>query len=231
MLGTSLARDLRRGDSPAAEAKTQMDEWPSHSLTIEEMIARAKCDPQLLGELLQHYRPFLLLMLRPRIGPQLGVRCSASDVVQQTFVDACRTFDRFAGTTEPQFSAWIKRITEQNLKDAIRNHVGAQARSIDNERRLDGSDSTVSFHWREPKANQATASDRLIKGEMALRLAAALESLPEAQREAVCLRHLEGCMLEEIAKRLNRSLPAAMGLVKRGLQSLRLKMPRDSWNT
>jgi RNA polymerase sigma-70 factor, ECF subfamily len=206
-----------------------MDDVSSTSATMEKMIARARQDPQLLGELLQRYRPFLLLTLRRQIGPQLGVRCSASDVVQQTFADACRAFDKFDGTTEPQFSAWIKRITEHNLQDAIRNHVGAQGRTVDRERRLDDSDSTVSFQWKEPKANQASASARLIQGEMALRLAAVLESLPEAQREAVCLRHLEGCTLEEIAKRLDRSLPAAMGLVKRGLQALRQKMPRESW--
>jgi RNA polymerase sigma-70 factor, ECF subfamily len=208
-----------------------MDQGPTISATTEKMIAHAKRDPQYLGELLQRYRPFLLLTLRRQIGPQLAVRCSASDVVQQTFADACRGFEQFAGATEPEFSAWIKRITEQNLKDAIRNHIGAQARTIERENRLDDGDSTASFHWREPKANQTTASDRLIKGEMALRLAAVLESLPQTQREAVCMRHLEGCSLEEIAKRLERSLPAAMGLVKRGLQALREKMPRDSWNS
>jgi len=208
-----------------------MDDASSISATTEKLIVQAKADPKLLGELLQRYRPFLLLTLRRQIRPKLAVRCSASDIVQQTFADACRAFDKFNGTTEPEFSAWIKRITEQNLKDAIRNHIGIQARTIERERRLDGSDSTASFHWKQPKSNQSTASDHLIQGEMALRLAAVLESLPEAQREAVCLRHLEGCSLEEIAKRLNRSIPAAMGLVKRGLQRLREKMPRKGWDS
>jgi RNA polymerase sigma-70 factor, ECF subfamily len=209
----------------------EVDRVASNSPATEQMIDRAKRDPQLLGELLQRYRPFLLLTLRRQIGPQLGVRCSPSDIVQQTFTDACQSFDQFKGATEPEFSAWIKRISEQNLKDAFRKHVGAQTRTVERERRLDDLDSTASFHWKEPKANQATAGDRLIKGEMALRLAAVLESLPEAQREAVCLRHLEGCTLEEVAKRLSRSLPATMGLLKRGVQSLRQKMPRESWNS
>jgi RNA polymerase sigma-70 factor, ECF subfamily len=57
-----------------------------------------------------------------------------------------------------------------------------------------------------------------------------LESLPEIQREAVRLRHLEGWHVDRIARQLNRSLPAAAGLIKRGLAALRAKMLEESWH-
>jgi RNA polymerase sigma-70 factor (ECF subfamily) len=51
-----------------------------------------------------------------------------------------------------------------------------------------------------------------------------IASLPEMQREAVRLRHLEGCSVDDIADRLGRSPTAAAGLIKRGLETLRKRM-------
>jgi RNA polymerase sigma-70 factor (ECF subfamily) len=58
-------------------------------------------------------------------------------------------------------------------------------------------------------------------GEAAARLAEAIESLPEDQREAIRLRHLEGWTLEQLAVRFGRSESAVAGLLKRGLRGLR----------
>ena len=70
------------------------------------------------------------------------------------------------------------------------------------------SDSSASFLWHEPAADQSTPSQRLIKAEKALRLAAPLQKLPEAQRDAVRLRHLEGWPLRKIAAELGLSVMA-----------------------
>lgn len=206
-----------------------MTENSSLSSSISELIARAREDPELLGELLQRYRPLLMLTLRQRIGPKLAIRCSASDVLQQTFVNACRGFEQFVGATEPEFSAWIRQITNRSLKDALRDHVHVQGRSLEKEQHLYDGDTTASFCWREPAADQSTPIQKIIRGENALHLAKIVESLPEMQREAVRLRHLEGCSLKEIAERLDRTLPAAAGLVKRGVETLREKMAGSSW--
>jgi RNA polymerase sigma-70 factor (ECF subfamily) len=52
-------------------------------------------------------------------------------------------------------------------------------------------------------------------------LAAALEQLSEAQREAVVLRHLEGLSLAEVGRHLGRNPAAVAGLLQRGLKKLR----------
>ncbi len=54
-----------------------------------------------------------------------------------------------------------------------------------------------------------------------LHLAAALDKLPDAQREALMLRHFHGWPLAQIAEHLGRSHAAVAGLLKRGLQQLR----------
>ncbi len=149
--------------------------------------------------------------------------------MQQTLAEICRTFPQFSGSTEPEFSAWIKCAHRHNLEDAIRKHVLAGKQSLRKERRLDVGDDTVSFYWKEPVADQSTPSQGMIRGEKALQLAAHLQTLPELQREAVRLRDLEGRPVEEIAQELDRSLAATAGLIKRGLNALRSDMSASSW--
>jgi RNA polymerase sigma-70 factor (ECF subfamily) len=57
-----------------------------------------------------------------------------------------------------------------------------------------------------------------------LQLSAALAKLPEAQREALMLRHFRGRSLAQIAQDLGRSHAAVAGLMKRGLQQLRTEL-------
>ena len=49
--------------------------------------------------------------------------------------------------------------------------------------------------------------------------------LPEANRQALVLRHCQGLSLVEISDRLGRTPPAIAGLLKRGLAELRTLLP------
>ena len=75
-----------------------------------------------------------------------------------------------------------------------------------------------------PAADQTSPSEFAARGERALLLATALAALPDDQRTAVELRYLGECTLEEIAQMMNRSKPSAAGLLRRGLEELRLKL-------
>ncbi len=54
-----------------------------------------------------------------------------------------------------------------------------------------------------------------------MRLAACLAKLPDGQREAVTLHHLQGWTLAELAAHLKRSEGAVAGLLHRGLKQLK----------
>lgn len=60
-----------------------------------------------------------------------------------------------------------------------------------------------------------------MRQEQAIQLSTALAKLPDAQREALVLRHFHGWSLAQIAEELGRSHAAVAGLLKRGLQQLR----------
>jgi RNA polymerase sigma-70 factor (ECF subfamily) len=60
-----------------------------------------------------------------------------------------------------------------------------------------------------------------MRTEAGIRLQQAIDELPDHQREAVRLRHLQGWSLAQIAALLDRSEVAVAGLLKRGLRRLR----------
>jgi RNA polymerase sigma factor (sigma-70 family) len=76
-------------------------------------------------------------------------------------------------------------------------------------------------------ARHSTPSQRAMRAEDLERLTRALATLPEDQREAVRLRHLEGWALAAIAEHLGRSPAATAGLVKRGMKALRSQMRQE----
>ena len=199
------------------------------ALTVVALIERSRGNREVLGDLLERYRSYLVLVSRQQMNPKVAVRCSASDIVQETFAEAYLGFERFSGSTEAQFSAWLGRIHQHNLSDAARKHLLATGRDAQREQHVERPQGGASFTWMDVAADEETPSSRVIAGERALRLAEELFALPEGQREAVRLRHLEGFTLAEIAKTMNRSPQAVAGLIKRGLRALRQNMSEDIW--
>ena len=74
----------------------------------------------------------------------------------------------------------------------------------------------------------AGASGTMERHERALRLAEALAKLPDAQRDAVVLRHFQGLSLAEIADELDCTTAAVTGLLQRGLKNLRNSLAEGS---
>jgi RNA polymerase sigma-70 factor, ECF subfamily len=188
---------------------------------IEDMIRLARDNnADSLGRLLEHYRAYLRILAQRQIGSPLSRRVDASDVVQQTFLEAQHDFQRFRGVTEPELVCWLRRILDRNVVEAIRNHTLTAKRAIGREQPL-GRRGDATVAWQKLSAAQSSPSQRAMQGEAAIRLAQALEKLPDDQREAVRLRHLEAWSLDRISQHLGKSLAATAGLIKRGVQNLR----------
>jgi RNA polymerase sigma-70 factor (ECF subfamily) len=170
---------------------------------------------------LERFRHYLLLLARGRLGPRLRTRLDASDVVQQTLLEAHRGRAAFRGRTDAERAAWLRQILARNLANAARD-LGRQKRDVARERSLEAELDESSCRleaWLA--ADQTSPSEQAQRHERAVRLAGALAALPEAQREAVVLRHWEGRSLAEIAERLSCTTAAVTGLLYRGLKKLR----------
>src|SRR5437867_4753384 len=77
-----------------------------------------------LGQLLELYRRYLLLLARLQIGRRLQGKVDAADLVQETFLDAHRHFAQFRGTTEAEVTSWLRQILATNLANLVRHYLG-----------------------------------------------------------------------------------------------------------
>ena len=189
---------------------------------LTDLIVLAKAgDRDALGRLFDRHRAVLLALLRRRLPRVLGRRLDASDVVQQTFLEAAASFHQFRGDSEAELDAWLRRILECSLASAERDHLFAKKRATLRETSLDDSGPSGPALREQLAADHSTPSLRAIRLEQVTLFLQAIERLPPDQREAVRLRHIEGWPLEQIARHLHRSNAAAAGLLKRGLRGLR----------
>lgn len=121
-------------------------------------------------------------------------------------------------------AAWLRQILARQLANAARD-LRRQKRDVMRERSLEAAlDQSASRLEAFLAAADSSPSQKAQRNEQILRLAEALAELPEAQREAVALHHLEQLSLLEIGVRLDRTPAAVAGLIKRGLRALRLRL-------
>jgi RNA polymerase sigma-70 factor (ECF subfamily) len=78
-----------------------------------------------------------------------------------------------------------------------------------------------------PAADDPSPSACAEFNERALRIAAAVESLSEGQREAVILHYFQDLTLPEVAARMGKSTTAVAGLVHRGVTTLRSTLSEE----
>jgi RNA polymerase sigma-70 factor (ECF subfamily) len=173
----------------------------------------------------ERYRDYLLLLARLQFDPRLRGKLDPSDIVQQTLLQAHQKRDQFRGRTEAERAAWLRAILAHALADAARKYghgVLGRERSLDAS--LDESSRRLERWLEDSHSSPGQGMDRQ---EQLLRLAEALARLPEDQRRAVELRHLQGLSVAEIGQHMGRNTAAVGGLLQRGLRALR-KILNDS---
>ncbi len=172
---------------------------------------------------LESYRDYLHLLARLQLDPRLRGKVDLSGVVQQTLLEAHQSPSPGAGPP----TVWLRRILANNLTDEVRKLTTA-ARDVDRERSLEQALHASSARiegWLA--AEQSSPSQRAMRDEEVSQLAAALAQLPDDQRTAVELHHLQGLPLAEVAAQLNRTKGATAALLFRGLKKLRGLLEND----
>jgi RNA polymerase sigma-70 factor (ECF subfamily) len=178
-----------------------------------------------LGALLEVYRNYLTLLVRLQVGRRLRAKLDVEDLVQETFLEAHRSLERFRGGSTREFLAWLRQITAAVLSNQVRRYYGTKRRDVrlerslaeDIERSSQALDGALVSH--DPSPSQHAASR-----EQAVQLADALGTLPANYREVIILRQLEDLPFPEVAERMGRSVDSVKNLWVRGLARLRRGM-------
>jgi RNA polymerase sigma-70 factor (ECF subfamily) len=177
---------------------------------------------------LEKFRGYLGFLARMHVGKHLNGKADLSGIVQQTMLEAHQNRSRWQTLSSQDQIAYLRRILANNIQDEVRK-FSAGKRDALREQSLEQEfekSSICLMNW--IAADVSSPSMRLNREERALRLTAALDRLPEAQREALVLQHWEGKSLAEIAVRMQRTTVAVAGLIKRGLRQLREELnPAD----
>jgi RNA polymerase sigma-70 factor, ECF subfamily len=210
MLGALISREVR-GVTP-----------PSHA-DVDALLDAARAqDASALGRLLEGYRPYVKLLARLGIDHRLQGKLDASDLVQETFMEAHRDFPQFRGTTEAELLAWLRQILISNLANQARRYLGTRGRDVRLEREL-AIEVDVSSRLLERGllARESSPSQQASRREQAVLLADVLGKLPEDYREVIILRHLQGLTFPEVAAQMRRSPDSVKKLWARALARLR----------
>jgi RNA polymerase sigma-70 factor (ECF subfamily) len=171
---------------------------------------------------LEEYREYLSLLARTRLDARLRGKCDASDIVQQTLLKAHQSLDQFRGRSEGELAAWLRQILANHLTDALRA-FGPGRRDLAREQSFQaGLDESSARLEALLAADQSSPSQHAVRQEQLLRMSRALAELPDDQRQAVELKHLHGCSVEEVGRQMNKSKAAVIGLLFRGMKKLRL---------
>jgi RNA polymerase sigma-70 factor, ECF subfamily len=173
------------------------------------------------GETIERFRGYLLLLARSHIDPRRHSKLEASDLVQQTLLAGFEKRGQFRGNCEAELAQWLKKILVNSMVDSVRAE-GRDRRNIARERSIEAAiDDSFSRAESWLAADQTSPSEQAANIEQFVHLAACLARLPDGQREAVTLHHLQGWTLAELAAHLHRSEGAVAGLLHRGLKQLK----------
>ena len=177
-----------------------------------------------IEDIVERYRQYLVMLADRQLDSRLRGKLDASDVVQQTLLEAHQNKEQFRGTHEAELVAWLRKILAHNLLDAMRG-LRREKRDVAREQSINAAIEQSSVRLEGWLADeQSTPSQKLVRQEEAIRLADTMARLPDAQREALILKNWHGWTLAEIAQHMGRTSAAVAGLLKRGLKQLRQQL-------
>ena len=133
----------------------------------------------------------------------LSDRTEAEDVAQEAMLRLWKIAPQWR-QGEAKVTTWLYRVVTNLCTDRLRKKRAVALDAVP-----------------EPDDGRPSAAEGMIEAERAVALDAALATLPDRQRQAVVLRHLEGATNPEIAQVLEISVEAVESLTARGKRALK----------
>jgi RNA polymerase sigma-70 factor (ECF subfamily) len=179
----------------------------------EDALVRAatKGDANALTRLLERHGPRVEKSLDINIIWRTALE--PADVMQVTYLEAFLQIRRFDPDRGTPFEAWLRRIAQNNLRDAIRGLERLKQPQPRNRVRPTSREDSLIGLYDLLGSDSATPSRNLRRSEVSARVAEAIETLPDRYREIVKLYDLEGLTMEEVAARTGRS-PGALYMLR-----------------
>lgn len=146
------------------------------------------------------------------MGPEEDVR----DLCQETLLKAYRALGTFK--KEARFSSWLYQIALNVCRDRLRRRKSRPQVSLDE---------LMEVGEAAPFGRGPSPLDLALASDLSRTVAAAVESLPEEQREVIVLKEYQGLTFLEIAEALDVPISTVKTRLYRGLGQLRQRLERQ----
>jgi RNA polymerase sigma-70 factor (ECF subfamily) len=194
---------------------------PKSSHHFKDLLAEARAGSSIAqGHLLDCCRRYLLLIANEALDSDLRPKAGASDIVQETFLDAFRDLGDFRGENEQELLAWLTHILRNRLANNVRFYRTSQRRAVNREVVISDGDEIAVPPIRSPEQDLIARDDQD-------RLREALASLPASMRDILVLRTWQRLSFPAIGSHLRCSPDAARKQWGRAVRQLQREMRRE----
>jgi RNA polymerase sigma-70 factor (ECF subfamily) len=187
---------------------------------FEELLREARAgSSDALGQILEMYRRYLLRLGAAAIRPELQPKGGASDLVQDTFLDAQRAFPDFRGRTRKELCAWLRTIFLRNASNFRQHYCARHKRQVAREVPWEAVRSGDPVRG-PAEAARGSPDPAEVRGEQVSRLQTALAELPGLYRQVVQLHTWERQTFYTIGRQIGSSEEAVRKLWARAVKQL-----------
>lgn len=165
------------------------DEAAEMTLSMELVTRAQDGDLSAYNRLFERYYERVLHIVHIRLGKHIKSFLEAEDILQETFIAAVKTFDRFEMRHESSLIAWLARLAENKIREAVDYHH-AQKRDRRRERALvyvRDAMASGSLHF-DPPASIDLPIDQVSNKELIKLMGECLGEMSEDHREVILLR-------------------------------------------
>ena len=187
-----------------------------------KLLALAKDgDQAAFEEIFRRHRAKLKRAIALRMDRRVAARVDASDVVQDTYLEAFKRLPKYLEKESMPFYLWLSWIAHDKVLMLHRRHLGADKRAVTHEVPLLPPNDSVTIVSVIIPGNEPSPSQALRQRELAEQLRRALGRLDSDERDLIFWRHFEKLSAREIAQFLNITEDAARKRYYRSVERLR----------
>ena len=190
-----------------------------------DIAAARRGEPRAVDSLFARNLPPLVAFIRARTGRAIAARESAVDIAQSVFREVLMDADHVEWKGEGAFRNWLFMQATRKVLDRAKFH-GRDRRDFAKEVAIPeagpAADALLACY-----ASIASPSQHAVAKEELARFEAAVQRLPEQQRDAVTMSRLMGLEYGQIAAQMEITESAVRGLVARGLAALSSMLDGD----
>jgi RNA polymerase sigma-70 factor (ECF subfamily) len=170
--------------------------------------------------LFNRHRVQLRRFIAMRMDRRMATRVDASDILQETYMDAFRRFSSYLRQDAMPFHLWLHWIAREKVIGMHRRHLGAGKRAVQHEVPLMPVDSSADL-VSGLMGRMASPSQELARAELAEQLRVALGRLDADERDLILWRHFEQLSARDMALLLDITEAAANKRYIRAVEKLR----------